>query len=95
MTERDKAQKKKTTDKAPTTPATVPTPETGDNPLSAAPDATSAAQSTSVGDMAQAPRESSSIPPSEGHPLPTEAQKDVPQPSIEVSMSTNLALDAS
>ncbi|KAL9592909.1 MAG: hypothetical protein Q9179_006257 [Wetmoreana sp. 5 TL-2023] len=93
MTERDKTQKKQTVDKASAVPPTGQVSETGGRPSSTVPDATSATQPSHVSNVTASPSEVSSIPHSADHPkpleegksLPTEAQKDVPQPSIEAT----------
>ena len=99
MTEREKAQKKQAVDKAAATAVTTQPSEAGQRPSSTVPDTTTLAQPTREDDPAQAPREVSSMPPTVDHSkssleeerLPTEAQKDVPQQSIEVSIHVCLA----
>ena len=87
MTEREKAQKKLAMEKAAAAPAPDPKPELADQSASAAPDAAPATSATDLDVKAQETPDGSSMPPLAGpssHPLPTEAQKDVAQPSIEV-----------
>ncbi|KAL8717333.1 MAG: hypothetical protein Q9225_005408 [Loekoesia sp. 1 TL-2023] len=93
MTEREKAQKKQAADKAAATPAAAQPSGISERPLSTVPNTKNTIKSTGDDDAVQAHREASSMPPSSEHAkpmtngetLPTEAQKDVPQPSIETT----------
>lgn len=90
-TEREKAQKKQSSGKvvADTAPTTV---DSSERPSSTALNTTSAAQPSHEHDAAQASQEAPDNPNSPDHSkpsingetVPTEAQMDVPQPSIEV-----------
>lgn len=93
-TEREKAQKKQAADKAAASPAAAQPSGISESPSSAISNTANAIKPIGDDDAAQASREASSMPPSaeyakpmtNGETLPTEAQKDVPQPSIEVSL---------
>ncbi|KAL8933178.1 MAG: hypothetical protein Q9216_006487, partial [Gyalolechia sp. 2 TL-2023] len=93
MTEKEKAQKKQAADKAATTPAAVQPPVPNERPPSTVSETTNKAQPAHQNDAPQNLQEDSSMPPSAdtaklstaGEALPTEAQKDVPQPSIETT----------
>ncbi|KAI4237848.1 MAG: hypothetical protein LQ349_001543 [Xanthoria aureola] len=92
-TEREKAQKKQSTEKVATDPAPSTTVDGNERPQSTAPSTTSAAQPSHEHDAAQASQEASdnpnpsdhSKPSTNGETVPTEAQRDVPQPSIEAT----------
>lgn len=94
MTEREKAQKKQAAEHATTTPAVVPQSVSDERPSSTIRETTTAAQPNLQNATPQASQEALDITPSAdaqkpstaGETLPTEAQKDVPQPSIEVSL---------
>lgn len=92
MTEREKAQKKQAVEHASITPAAVQSAP-GEQPSSAAPGITTAAQSNFQNGAPQGSQEVGSKqlstdptkPSTASETLPTEAQKDVPQPSIETT----------
>ncbi|KAL8870157.1 MAG: hypothetical protein Q9174_003735 [Haloplaca sp. 1 TL-2023] len=93
MTEREKAQKKLAMEKAAAAPTPDPKPELADRSASAAPDAAPASSATDADGKAQESADGSSTQHPQdpaSHPLPTEAQKDVAQPSIEVSVSIKI-----
>ncbi|KAL9030249.1 MAG: hypothetical protein Q9196_001603 [Gyalolechia fulgens] len=93
MTEREKAQKKQAADKAATTPAAVQPSVSNERPSSTIPQTTTITHTAHQDDASQALQETLSMPPSTDktkastadEALPTEAQKDVPQPSIEAT----------
>lgn len=87
-TEREKAQKKQSSEKVAANPASA-TVDSSERPPSTAPNTTSAVQPIHERDAAQASQEAPQSPdhskPSiNGETVPTEAQMDVAQPSIEV-----------
>ncbi|KAL8813342.1 MAG: hypothetical protein Q9223_007067, partial [Gallowayella weberi] len=90
--EREKAQKKQAVDKAAATP-TLTANENGERLASTSPNTTSAAQPSQSTDVGQTSREAPATsvlghqlkPSGVAGELPTEAQKDVPQPSIEAT----------
>ncbi|KAL8752047.1 MAG: hypothetical protein Q9199_006013 [Rusavskia elegans] len=88
-TEREKAQKKQSSEKVAANPAST-TADSSERPPSTGPNTTSAAQPIHERDAAQASQEAPKSPdhskPSiNGETVPTEAQMDVPQPSIEAT----------
>ncbi|KAL8826551.1 MAG: hypothetical protein Q9170_007356 [Blastenia crenularia] len=95
MTEREKIQKKQAAEKAAATQAALQPSEHSERPPSTAHDTAATTQPTRDADVVQPAQKASSIPPiadsakpSQGtNTMPTEAQKDVPQPSIEVRIS--------
>ncbi|KAL8948351.1 MAG: hypothetical protein Q9222_005461 [Ikaeria aurantiellina] len=83
-TEREKAQKKQSVDTAATTPANTSAPAAGEHNASITPSTTSA----QVGPASdEVPSTETGPSSAEKQSVPTEAQKDVPQPSIEVFYS--------
>ena len=90
-TEREKAQKKQSSDMAAANPVPAPI-DSSERLPSSAPDTTSATPTTKQQDTLGASQEAPDVakspdhtrPSTDGETVPTEAQMDVPQPSIEV-----------
>ncbi|KAL9600314.1 MAG: hypothetical protein Q9219_003264 [cf. Caloplaca sp. 3 TL-2023] len=93
MTEREKAQKKQAADKAAAVPAAAKPSEKTERRSSQLADTEPINQPAHDDRIAKSSKEASTVPPSadsikgpmESGMLPTEAQKDVPQPSIEAA----------
>lgn len=91
LTEREKAQKKQAADKPTANLSAIPAPELSEQPSTAV---SSDSTATYIPNEPQASSEATSIsalavpskPVAERETVPTEAQKDVPQPSIEVCL---------
>lgn len=90
-TEREKAQKKQPSDKAAANPVPAAV-DSSERPPSSAPDKILATPTTHQQDALGASQEAPDVakspdhtrPSTDGEAVPTEAQMDVPQPSIEV-----------
>ncbi|KAL8878663.1 MAG: hypothetical protein Q9198_003576 [Flavoplaca austrocitrina] len=91
-TEREKAQKKQSSDMAAANPVPAAI-DSSQRPPSSAPDTTSATPINKQQDALGAPQEAADVakspdhtrPSTDGETVPTEAQMDVPQPSIEAT----------